>query len=343
MRAAPHVPVLLEPTLALLQPKPGRRYIDGTFGFGGHTTALLAAGAEVVGVDLDAEAQSACRDLAAEQPGLHCHHGSFRHLDQAVAAAGWSRVDGILLDLGVSSRQLDEPAKGFSYRSDGPLDLRYDQSRGRPAADLVAESDARELADIFWRLGEERNSRRLARAVVAARGEEPITTTRRLADVVRATLPGGVKPSPVLSRVFQALRIAVNDELQTLEETLVQLPDVLAPGGRGVIIAYHSLEDRLVKRFFDRERRDCLCPPKLPACACGHHATLRVVTRGPGRRRGDRRQPPCPQRPVARGRTDLTEGRSCANSVPAGPSAILRWSARARPWPTGGGCWPAGS
>ena len=279
MSAAPHVPVLLEPALALLRPEPGRRYIDGTFGFGGHTSALLDAGAEVVGVDLDAEALDACHDLAAARPGLHCHQGSFRHLDRAAAAAGWTSVDGVLLDLGVSSRQLDDPNKGFSYRADGPLDLRFDQTTGRPASELVATLDETELADLIWRLGEERGSRRLARAVVAARREEPITTTGRLAEVIRTALPGGAKPAPVLSRVFQALRIAVNDELQALAETLDQLPTVLAPGGRSVIIAYHSLEDRLVKQFFNRERRDCLCPPRLPDCVCGHRASLRLLTR----------------------------------------------------------------
>lgn len=279
MSAAPHVPVLLEPALELLQPEPGRRYIDGTFGFGGHTSALLDAGAEVVGVDLDAEAHEACRNLAAARPGLYCHQGSFRHLDRAAAAAGWTRVDGILLDLGVSSRQLDDPGKGFSYRADGPLDLRFDQTNGQPASHLVATLDEAELADLIWRLGEERGSRRLARAMVSARAEEPIATTGRLAEVIRTALPGGAKPAPVLSRVFQALRIAVNDELQALSETLEQLPKMLTPGGRSVVIAYHSLEDRLVKRFFDRERRDCLCPPRLPDCVCGHRASLRLLTR----------------------------------------------------------------
>jgi 16S rRNA (cytosine1402-N4)-methyltransferase len=280
MSAAPHVPVLLEPTIDLLQPAPGRRFIDGTFGFGGHSAALLDAGAQVVGVDLDAEAQAACRELAADRPGLHCHHGSFRHLDAAAAAAGWQQVDGVLLDLGVSSRQLDDPAKGFSYRADGPLDLRFDNSRGHTAADLLADLDEVELADLIWRYGEERTSRRLARAVVAARREAPLTTTGALAAVIRGALPGGVKPMPALSRVFQALRIAVNDELTALAEALEQLPALLAPGARGVVIAYHSLEDRLVKRFFDREKRDCLCPPRSPACVCGHRRTLRLVTKG---------------------------------------------------------------
>jgi 16S rRNA (cytosine1402-N4)-methyltransferase len=280
MTDAPHVPVLLEPTLALLRPAAGRRYIDGTFGFGGHSARLLAAGAEVVGVDLDGEAQTACRALAERNPGLHCHHASFRRLDQAAAAAGWQRVDGVLLDLGVSSRQLDDPDKGFSYRADGPLDLRFDPTRGRPAADLVNSLEESELADLIYRFGEERMSRRLARAIGAARREEPVATTGRLTAVLREALPGNVKPMPVLSRVFQALRIAVNDEMGALAEALAGLGAVLAVGGRAVIISYHSLEDRMVKQHFDRERRDCLCPPRTPICTCGHKATLRRLTRG---------------------------------------------------------------
>jgi len=280
MTAAPHVPVLLEEAIALLQPEPGRRYVDGTFGFGGHAVALLDAGAEVLGLDLDAAALAACRDLAVDHPGLHCHHGSFRHLDAALAARGWREVDGVLLDLGVSSRQLDDPAQGFSYRADGPLDLRFDQGQGRPAAALVAELGEADLADIFWKWGEERASRRLARAVVRARSEAPVATTGRLAAVVTAALPAGVKPMPVLSRVFQALRIAVNEELEALDEVLESLPGVLADGGRFAVIAYHSLEDRLVKRFIDRERKDCLCPPEVPVCRCGHERTLRPLTRG---------------------------------------------------------------
>jgi len=279
MTVPPHVPVLLESTIDLLQPAKGRRYIDGTFGFGGHSARLLAAGAEVVGVDLDGEAQAACRDLATDHPGLHCHHASFRHLDQAAAAAGWTRVDGILLDLGVSSRQLDHPDKGFSYRADGPLDLRFDPTSGRPASDLINTLGEEELANLIYRWGEERMSRRLARAVVAARREEPVTTTGRLAKILRNAVPGAVKPTPVLSRVFQALRIAVNEEMDALAQALGQLADMLVPGGRAVVISYHSLEDRMVKQHFERESRTCLCPPRTPICTCGHEATLRRVTR----------------------------------------------------------------
>jgi 16S rRNA (cytosine1402-N4)-methyltransferase len=280
MTGAPHVPVLLQQTLDLLQPGPGRRYVDGTFGFGGHSSALLDAGAEVLGLDLDGVAFAACTELAAGRPGLQCRRDSFRNLDHALRDVGWDRVDGVLLDLGVSSLQLDDPDKGFSYRADGPLDLRFDQDRGEPAAQLLSDLDERSLADLLWSLGEERASRRIARAVVAARAEAPVDTTGRLVQIVQGVLPRGVKPQPSLSRVFQALRIAVNDELGALEETLAKLPRVLVPGGRFVVISYHSLEDRMVKRFIDRERRGCVCPPELPMCAgCGHVQTLEPLTR----------------------------------------------------------------
>jgi 16S rRNA (cytosine1402-N4)-methyltransferase len=279
MTGAPHVPVLREETLGLLGPGPGVRIIDGTFGFGGHTRAMLAAGSEVLGLDLDGVAQQACRKLADEMKGLTCCRTSFRHADQALADAGWDRADGMLLDLGVSSLQLDDPHKGFSYRTDGPLDLRFDQDHGLTAADLLGAADETEIADLLWRWGEERASRRIARAIVRARGESPVDTTGRLREIVEQVLPRGVKSTPTLSRVFQALRIAVNEELDALEEILAKLPDLLRPGGCFVIISYHSLEDRMVKRFIDRERRDCVCPPEIPGCVCGHRATLEPLTR----------------------------------------------------------------
>jgi 16S rRNA (cytosine1402-N4)-methyltransferase len=280
MTAAPHVPVLKVETLDLLKPGPGRRLVDGTFGFGGHTEAMLAAGAEVLGLDLDGAAFAACRALAATEPRLSCQNISFRHLDRALAAVRWDKVDGILLDLGVSSFQLDDAAKGFSYRLDGPLDLRFDQaSGGRTAADLLRELSEEELADLIWRWGEERGSRRIARAIVQARQVEPVATTGRLKELVTGTLPRGIKTQPVLSRVFQALRIAVNDELEALAEVLARVPQLLRSEGILVVISYHSLEDRLVKQFVDREKRDCLCPPNLPGCVCGHRRSLLPLTR----------------------------------------------------------------
>lgn len=279
MTEAPHVPVLKAETLGFLEPGAGRRIVDGTFGFGGHSRAMLAAGAEVLGLDLDAVAFAACNELSATEPGLHCHNISFRHIDQALRDLGWDQVDGVLLDLGVSSFQLDDAGKGFSYRMEGPLDLRFDQTAGQTAAELLRDLAETEIADLIWKWGEERGSRRIARAIVRARAEEPVVTTTRLKELVAGTLPRGVKVQPVLSRVFQALRIAVNDELEALAEVLAKLPGLLRPGGTLVVISYHSLEDRLVKQFIDREKRDCLCAPEMPVCVCGHQRTLKPLTR----------------------------------------------------------------
>ncbi len=281
MTDLPHVPVLRDASIELLQPREGARIVDGTFGFGGHASVMLAAGAEVLGLDLDADALAAGAKMTAEQPRLRCLKSSFRDLPGALSAAGWGPADGILLDLGVSSLQLDDPAKGFSYRWDGPLDLRFDGSGGEPAHELIARLDESELADLIWRYGEERASRRIARAVSRAGAEEPVATTGALRDAVASAVGRGPKLNASLSRVFQALRIAVNDELGALADVLEAAPDCLAPGGRIVVISYHSLEDRTVKQWLARESRDCLCPPGLPECRCGHHRTMKMLTRRP--------------------------------------------------------------
>ena len=279
MSDAPHVPVLKDETLGFLQPRQGKRIIDGTFGFGGHSLAMLEAGAEVLGLDLDSVAVATCRRISGDRHGLKCKQISFRNLDEAMADVGWEKVDGVLLDLGVSSFQLDDPAKGFSYRTDSPLDLRFNQEKGTTAADLLAAGSEAEIADLIWKWGEERGSRRIARALVRARAEGPVDTTGKLREVIQGVLPRGMKPEPVLSRVFQALRIAVNEELDALAEVLAKLPGLLLPGGVFVVISYHSLEDRLVKRFIDREKRDCLCPPEILSCVCGHQKVLKALTR----------------------------------------------------------------
>lgn len=282
MSAAPHVPVLLGPAVDLLAPAEGRRIVDGTFGFGGHTRELLSHGCQVLGLDLDADALATGRGLAAEESRFRIQQRSFRDLSVAIEAAGWHEgADGVLLDLGVSSLQLDDPSKGFSYRADGPLDLRFDQSRGESAADLLMRLDAGALADLIFRYGEERGSRRIATSLVRAREEEPVATTTRLREVVESAVGRGPRRNTVLSRVFQALRIAVNDELEALARVLEDAVPALRPGGRLVVISYHSLEDRLVKRHFQREAADCLCPPRTPVCVCGHQASLSVLTRRP--------------------------------------------------------------
>jgi 16S rRNA (cytosine1402-N4)-methyltransferase len=276
-----HVPVLRDETVALLQPGPGRRIVDGTFGMGGHALELLAAGAEVLGLDLDPDASAACLALAAERSGLRCQRRSFRDLDAALDAAGWADMDGLLLDLGVSSLQIDAPDKGFTYRVDAPLDLRFDPDHGESAAALLARLDRDELADLIWRWGEERGSRRIARAIVAARDEGPVATSAQLREIVTVAAGRGPHLNATLSRVFQALRIVVNDELGALAEVLDVALRRLAPGGRLVVIAYHSLEDRIVKQWLQREARDCLCEPNLPTCRCGHRRSLKILTRKP--------------------------------------------------------------
>jgi len=281
MTAAPHVPVLRQKSIDLLRPESGKRIVDGTFGFGGHSRMMLAAGAEVLGLDLDEDAIAAGTALAAAEPNFRCLRISFREMRQVLAESGWGRADGILLDLGVSSLQIDDPGKGFTYREDGPLDLRFDTRSGGSAADLIARLEAEGLADILHELGEERAARRIARSVVRAREERPLETTQALRDAVAAAVGGGPKLNATLSRVFQALRIAVNDELGALRDVLAAVPDCLSPGGRIVVISYHSLEDRTVKQWLARESRDCLCPPEIPVCRCGHRRTMQMLTRRP--------------------------------------------------------------
>ncbi len=281
MSQAPHLPVLKEEVIGHLRPGPGKRILDGTYGYGGHAAACLDAGAEVLGLDLDEEATAACLQARARRPRLQCRRESFRCLAAALAEVGWGGADGILLDLGVSSPQLDEPARGFTYRAEADLDLRFDRSRGETAAALVARLPEPELARLLHEYGEERGARRIARQIAQRRRQRPLRTTTDLRDAVAAALPAGARLEASLSRVFQALRIAVNDELGALAAALAAAPERLNAGGRLVVISYHSLEDRLVKRSLDLESRDCICPPRLPVCRCGHRRRLRVLTRRP--------------------------------------------------------------
>lgn len=280
MTAWDHLPVLRDAAMSHLQPGPGKRYLDGTYGRGGHTAALLAAGAQVLALDLDSEAVVHCVRRAATTPRLRCLCASFRDPRAALAQAGWRDIDGVLLDLGVSSPQLDDPAQGFSHRADGPLDLRFDRTSGEPAQALLARLSERDLADLLWRYGEERAARRIARALVDARARGAMRRTGDLRAAVEAAVRAGPGRTAALSRVFQALRIAVNDELGALSDALAGALDALRPGGVAVIISYHSLEDRLVKQWIERESRDCVCPPRTPACRCGHRRRLKPLTRG---------------------------------------------------------------
>jgi 16S rRNA (cytosine1402-N4)-methyltransferase len=263
MTEAPHVPVMLERCLDALAPLEDRWFVDGTFGAGGHTRALLARGAKVVAIDQDpgAAVHAAALDADLRTAGVadpterfRFVPGNFRDLANHLAQVGVPRVDGVLLDLGVSSMQLDEGARGFAFRHDGPLDMRMG-STGPSAADLIRDVDAAELAAWLHKYGEERHSRRIAHAIVAARDEAAIETTGRLVEVVQRAYPPGPRRDHPARRTFQALRIVVNDELGALERGLAAAVDALVPGGRIAVLAYHSLEDRVVKQAF-RDRPD---------------------------------------------------------------------------------------
>jgi 16S rRNA (cytosine1402-N4)-methyltransferase len=245
-----HIPVMLDEVLTALAPRDGGVYLDGTFGGGGYTGAILErANCTLWAIDRDPEAIARGASLAGRFPGrLHLLHGEFGDMAGLLAQAGVSQLDGVVLDLGVSSFQLDDPGRGFSFRHDGPLDMRMGK-HGTSAADLVNTLPERELADVLYELGEERASRRVAHAIVAARQEAPIETTGRLAEIVRSVLPPDRSGNHPATRSFQALRIKVNDELRQVEDALAQAAGLLAPGGRLVVVSFHSLEDRIVKRF----------------------------------------------------------------------------------------------
>jgi 16S rRNA (cytosine1402-N4)-methyltransferase len=281
-----HTPVLLREAVAALAPRPGGRYLDGTFGGGGHTRAILAASApdgRVLALDADPAAIERGRALAGGAGDrLILREGNFAGLARVAREADFAPVDGILLDLGLSSYQLADPARGFSFAADGPLDMRLGPGATETAAEIVNGCGEDELTDLIFRYGEERWARRIARAIVRERERAPIATTGALAAIVAgAVASAGAARERIhpATRTFQALRIAVNRELSTLEEALAGVPGILAPGGRLAVIAFHSLEDRIVKEFMRREATDCICPPRQPVCTCDHRATLRLIGR----------------------------------------------------------------
>jgi len=300
MEHSQHVPVMLEEVLRFLHPVPGGLYIDGTLGGGGHTAAILAQSApdgRVLGIDTDEQALQRVRARLSpfvESGRLVLAHGNFADMGRIANENGFAVVQGVLLDLGFSSDQMDNPQRGFSFGADGPLDMRLDQTLELSAVDLVNDASEQELADIFWKYGEEKRSRQIARRIVREREQEPITRTAQLAKIAAAGVPfksGTIHPA---TRVFQALRIAVNQELERLETVLPQILDLLhvpeqntagqeslESGGRMAVIAFHSLEDRIVKDFMRHEATDCICPPRMPVCICGHKARLRILTAKP--------------------------------------------------------------
>ena len=281
---ADHVPVLADEVRELLAVAPGETVIDATFGAGGHAELLaadLVGRGRLIAIDKDASVRPYFERLERRaQVQSRFLRGDFAVVLGQLADNGME-ADAILLDLGVSSMQIDRPERGFSYAADAPLDMRMDPSGTRSARDIVNEASERELADIFRRYGEERFSRQIARAIVRRREEQPFERTSDLVEVVRSAIPaprrfGDGHPA---KRVFQALRIVVNEELESLEAALPAALQLLRPGGRIAVISFHSLEDRIVKRFFAAQARGCTCPPDLPVCVCGKEPTLRLVTR----------------------------------------------------------------
>lgn len=260
---AGHIPVLLSEVLTLLDIQPGQTIVDATIGLGGHSREIakrLGPTGRLIALDQDPESLRRAREVVSGCP-VEWVHSNFGRIKEALQNLDTPQVDGLLADLGVSSPQLDQPERGFSFRRDGPLDMRMDSTAGPTAAELIAQLSERDLAWVFWEYGEERFSRQVAKRIVEARRKEPIRTTGELADLVRSVVPrprgehrrGGAGLDPA-TRVFQALRIAVNDELGSLDSLLAALPSVIKPGGRVAIISFHSLEDRRVKHAFkDRE------------------------------------------------------------------------------------------
>lgn len=277
-----HIPVLYQAVLDLLTPVPGGRYVDGTLGAGGHARGVLIASSpdgKVVGLDRDPHALEIAKDNLAEFGERVIYiNDSYRNFQSHLNNLNWQCVDGILLDLGISSLQLDQPERGFSFREDGPLDMRFDPDQALTAADLVNELTREELAEILFTYGEERLARKIADAIIANR---PLVGTKDLAEIVKKVARNPKSKIHPATRTFQALRIAVNQELDALEAFLPKALESLSTGGRLAIIAFHSLEDRIVKNFFRLESKDCICPPEIPICVCGHTARLKELTRRP--------------------------------------------------------------
>ncbi len=289
MGEAGHISVMAQEVIEWLSPRPGGRYLDGTLGLGGHSLGLFQAAQgeiEILATDKDKEAiHAASSRLAAYADRLFTAHGSFRDFEQPMRQLGWERFDGVVLDLGVSSMQLDEAHRGFSFVHDGPLDMRMDKDSGRPSArELINRSSVGDLKTMIRNYGEEPMAGRIARAIATAREREPIETTGQLASIVSGAYPAkrrALARNHPATKTFQAIRIAVNHELDDLQYFLERIPAWLAPGARVAVLSFHSLEDRVVKQVFRRESKGCLCPRHQYICVCGHTQRLRVLTRKP--------------------------------------------------------------
>ena len=280
-----HRPVLLQELIQSLRPAPGQAFVDATLGGGGYARALierLRPGGALLGLDRDASAiERFAREPVPPDVTVTLEHTNFDRL--AEVAAGLPAVRGVVFDLGISSDQLDDPKRGFSFQRDGPLDMRLDQSEPGTAADLVNQAPASELRRILLEFGQERWAARIAERIVDQRKRQPLRTTRDLADLVAGAIPRGAWPSDihVATRTFMAVRIAVNRELEAIETGLKAAIQLLASGGRVGVVSFHSLEDKIAKNLFNVEAKDCICPPQAPVCICGHRRSVRVVTRKP--------------------------------------------------------------
>jgi 16S rRNA (cytosine1402-N4)-methyltransferase len=282
-----HEAVLKDEVVRWLQPGPNRTYIDATVGGGGHSKVLLRAcgpTGTIIGIDQDPAALEAAGErLASLEGSAYLYRANFRELEELVASSGVERIDGILFDLGVSSYQFDTPERGFSYRADAPLDMRMDPERTLTARELVNSASRQELREILDEYGEERWAARIADFIVKRRKQSPLETTGELVKVIKQAIPAGARrsgPHPA-RRTFQALRIAVNNELENLKLGLEAAVNCTDPGARICVISFHSLEDRIVKHRFRFYEKDCICPPDLPVCRCDKQQELEVLTRGP--------------------------------------------------------------
>jgi len=279
-----HQPVLLEPTIAFLFTDPGGTYVDCTLGGGGHLQRLLdrlSPRARVIAIDQDREILEQTREKLNDNRVTYVC-ANFRRLEEILFSQGVDQVNGILLDLGVSSFQLDTPERGFSFHQDAELDMRMDRENALTAQEMVNNYSEAQIADILFRFGEERYARRIASAIVEARRENEITTTMQLVEIIKEAVPAAYRREKHPARkTFQALRIAVNGEMESLQEVLPQAVNALGRDGRLCVISFHSLEDREVKRFLQQEARGCICPPQMPVCTCGHTPRLRLLNRKP--------------------------------------------------------------
>ncbi|MFC1559802.1 16S rRNA (cytosine(1402)-N(4))-methyltransferase RsmH [Candidatus Margulisiibacteriota bacterium] len=279
-----HIPVLLNEAVSYLNPQKDQIMVDATLGLGGHAEAILKKGAKVIGIDRDIEAITIAKNrLSKFEDKFTVIKDNFSNIKNALNTLNIRKVDGILLDLGLSSLQIDSPERGFSLRKDGPLDMRMDCSLKISASDIINTFSQEELEQTIKELGEERLYKRIVRGLIKQREEEKIDTTFKLVDAIKASIPrmNPKNETNIITRVFQAIRIKVNNELESLKVTLEDSIDLLNSGGRIVMISYHSLEDRIVKNIFKTGSKDCLCPPRQPKCTCDHRKILAILTKKP--------------------------------------------------------------